>query len=116
MEKEFVPYELAVKLKTLGYDGPCFGVYIAGHLMITYDSIYNSTDIPVVKAPTFSQAFKWFREKYGHWSYIKEATKGTCRFYIEKFDEKFFNSETYKTYGEAELSCLEKLIEIVEQK
>jgi hypothetical protein len=116
MEKEFVPYELAVKLKALGYDGPCFGVYIAGHLMITYDSIYNSTDIPVVKAPTFSQAFKWFREKYGHWSYIKEATKGTCRFYIEKFDEKFFNSDIIDTYGEAELSCLEKLIEIVEQK
>jgi hypothetical protein len=70
----------------------------------------------VVTAPTWQQAFRWFREKYGHWSYIKEATKGTCRFYIEKFDEKFFNSETYKTYGEAELSCLEKLIEIVEQK
>jgi hypothetical protein len=25
MEKEFVPYELAVKLKALGFDEPCFG-------------------------------------------------------------------------------------------
>ena len=63
MEREFIPYELAVKLKALGFDGPCFGVYIEGHLMITYDSIYNSTDVPVVKAPTFSQAFRWFRDK-----------------------------------------------------
>ena len=27
MEKEFVPYELAVKLKSLGFHEPCFGYY-----------------------------------------------------------------------------------------
>ena len=27
MEKEFVPYELAVKLKELGFDDPCSGWY-----------------------------------------------------------------------------------------
>ena len=27
MEKEFVPYELAVKLKELGFDEECFGYY-----------------------------------------------------------------------------------------
>lgn len=61
-------------------------------------------------------AFRWFREKYGYWSYVKEVTKGTCRFYIEKFDEKFFNSDIIDTLGEAELACLDKLIEIVESK
>jgi hypothetical protein len=26
MEKEFVPYELALRMKTLDYDEPCLGV------------------------------------------------------------------------------------------
>ncbi len=28
MEKEFVPYELAVKLQDLGFDESCFGYYL----------------------------------------------------------------------------------------
>jgi hypothetical protein len=27
MEKEFVPYELALRMKQLGFDEPCFGRY-----------------------------------------------------------------------------------------
>ena len=27
MEKEFVPYELALRMKALGFDEPCFGYY-----------------------------------------------------------------------------------------
>jgi hypothetical protein len=27
MGKEFVPYELALKLKEIGFDEPCFGYY-----------------------------------------------------------------------------------------
>jgi hypothetical protein len=115
MNKEFVPYGLAVKLKALGFDEPCFAYLDCDRNFIFNETKTNFLDCEI-KIPTFSQAFRWFREKYGHWSYIKEATKGTCRFYIEKFDEKFFNSDIIDTYEEAELSCLEKLIEIVEQK
>ena len=121
MEKEFVPYELAVKLKTLGYDGPCFGVYIAGHLMITYDSIYNSTDIPVVKAPTFSQAFRWFREKYNIHSFIIPLIDEVG--FVYKYQARVHTEESaveiigeFETYEEAELACLEKLIKIVKKK
>jgi hypothetical protein len=119
MEKEFVPYELAVKLKELGYDGPCFGVYIAGQLMITNNSIYNSTDVPVVKAPTLSQAFRFFRERYNAvCEIIRKEDKNYSEFigwvyiYNKKIDVvSYWDS---KTYEEAELACLEKLIEIVE--
>ena len=120
MKKEFVPYTLAVKLKELGYDGPCFGVYIAGHLMITYDSIYNSTDIPVVKAPTFSQAVRWFREKYNIHSFIIPLIDEVG--FVYKYQARVHTKESaveiigeFDTYEEAELACLEKLIEIVEQ-
>jgi hypothetical protein len=62
-------------------------------------------------APTFSQVFRWFREKYN------------IHIRIEKYDETkwwanwgSWTSEVYDSYEEAELACLEKLIEIVEQK
>ena len=131
MEKEFIPYELALRMKQLGFDGPSFGVYIAGHLMITYDSIYNSTDIPVVKAPTFSQAFRFFRERYN----VQSSVKFThAKYSFEIHFEKLANGENppvmvwhfvdswlglnlslFETYEETELTCLNKLIEIVEQ-
>lgn len=110
MEKEFVPYELAVKLKALGFDEPCLKSYGT-------DGLLNENDHEMyLSAPLFQQGFRWVREKYGYWSYVKEATKGTFRFYIEKFDEKFFNSDIIDSYEEAKLACLNKLIEIVESK
>jgi len=41
------------------HEFPCFGYYVAGQLLITTDRVYNSTDIPSSKAPTYSQAFRW---------------------------------------------------------
>jgi hypothetical protein len=106
-------------MKHLGFDEPHFGLYgksEANLYKVIGDKFDVVDDIHFIKAPTFSQAFSWLRKNYGYWCYIKEATKGTCRFYIEKFDEKFFNSDIIDSYEEAELECLEKLIEIVESK
>ena len=122
MEKEFVPYELALRLKALGFDEPCLAYYNKKELFSFTQICNEPLESHYIKmsnrlcTPLYQQAFRWFREKYGYWSYIKEATKGTCRFYIEKFDEKFFNSDIIDSYEEAELACLEKLIKIVEQK
>lgn len=142
MQKEFVPYELALKLKPIGFEDECIAYYQMSltevehkedgksgpfgwkkgeisfekrYFINNFKGIdYSNEDWIEFAAPTFSQAFRWFREKYGYWSYVKEATKGTCRFYIEKFDEKFFNSDIIDSYEEAELACLTKLIEIAE--
>ena len=126
MEKEFVPYELAVKLKAIGFSSPySIGGYQGGAVFyyeegkLYYDGrpMYSSdSHAGQIDAPLYQQAFRWFREKYGYWSYVKEATKGTCRFYIEKFDEKFFNSDIIDSYEKVELDCLTKLIEIVESE
>jgi hypothetical protein len=138
MEKEFVPYELAVKLKTLGFDEPCFGYYVDGELRginlgieelggiepyyqrfgfhtLNNHDIDNPNKI-VVTAPTFSQAFRWFREKYGM---IFTLIASTYYYPSVSFINTDGNSEIelgeFETYEEAELACLEKLIEIVEQ-
>ena len=130
MEKDFVTYDQAVALKELGLDKPCFvyynpnGVFMWKILCSDEDNDHTLSIKDImehkaegyIEAPLKQQVFRWFREKYGYWSYNKEATKGTCRFYIEKFDEKFFNSVLFGSYEETENACIDKLIELVKNK
>lgn len=123
MTKEFVPYELAVKLKALGFDEKVFSYFEKGTVKIYTKSIYgwdcNTSFVTCVSRPTFSQAFRWFREKYNLLHYIGWVFK---KFYIVKVINLTNNnilphSEIrFTTYEEAELACLKKLIEIIENK
>ena len=78
MTQEFIPYEQALELKKLGFDEQFFAFYLADTLFTSNDIIYNSTDIPVIKAPLYHQAFRWFREKYelSSWIYNSNLEKG----------------------------------------
>jgi hypothetical protein len=120
MENEFVTYNQALALKELGFDEPINAIWLTNansELQLGFGSWINSNKSPdYLSAPLKQQAFRWFRDEYGYCSYLKEATKGTYRFYIDKFDEKFFNSDIFKTYEESEFLCIDKLIEIVKNK
>ena len=126
MEKEFVPYELAVKLKKLGFDEPCFKSYGT-------DGLLNENDHEMyLSAPTFSQAFRWFREKYGLYSWVQLHNGYIDDSFYKKlpitwtimehesgkeyYERDIDHNYLYHTHEEAELACLEKLIEIVESK
>jgi hypothetical protein len=132
MEKEFVSYEIALALKELGFDEPCFMFYEQGtkdkYLQQGVDDDYwgdyseprDWNSIPnkpwkpfcqCISAPLYQQAFRWFREKYDLHSYI-EGAYPWFRFYINSEDDR---CEGYKhlLFEEAELECLKKLIEIV---
>ena len=122
MEKEFIPYEQALALKELGFDEPCLAIYSFKDLRIgifsNLSSAYNT-----ILAPLYQQAFRWFREKYDIVSFVKKDYKDATAigFYfgidtLSHFDFIDFYSNSYKTYEEAELECLKKLIEIVKNK
>jgi hypothetical protein len=140
MNKEFVTYEIALELKQLGFDEPCFGYYVDGELRginlgmeelggiepyykrfgfhtLSNHDIDNLNKI-VVTAPTYSQAFRWFREKYNLFGqvnirtyYIYEISNDGITIKMVSQYDKLLN-----TYEEAELACLKKLIEIVKNK
>jgi hypothetical protein len=113
MNKEFIHYEQALALKELDYNEDCFGYYIGGKLFIT-TVVYNSTE-NVCKAPTFSQAFRWFREKYNLKGFISpiEYLDGTDDTYHWCIYNKCNSGNDQLTYEEAELECLKKLIELI---
>ena len=106
MTQEFVPYEQALALKELGFDEPCFGYYSEGELILNSHT-NNHMQRFRYSAPTFSQAFRWFREKHN----LKD------KYGVFPHHTIMFN---YIIGGgkeeEAELACLIKLIEIVKNK
>jgi len=71
-------------------------------------------------APTYDQVFKWFRDK-GYDCAVINKDKDQGKFYggyITYKGEEWSKSigSNHKTYEEARLSCLEKLIEIIENE
>jgi len=129
MEKEFVTYELALRMKQLGFDEPCFGFYDGWDNNKAIGGNYPCDGIN--SAPLFQQAFRWFREKYDFSHSINKTYRGQYMPYVngeelldmdteKKVDDNVIDDFGYKwlydSYEEAELACLKKLIEIVEQK
>ena len=123
MKKEFVHYELAVKLKELGFDERCLFAFdncstpMRCTDLRTSDQKFNGVNYnssSYTSQPTFSQAFRFFREKYNLYSFVFKFDEG---FGYETFKEGVTQTnESFDTYDEAELACLTKLIEIVEQQ
>ena len=120
--KEFVPHQPSLDMKELGFDEPC--VYYVDKNNESY--IYNFETHPdefiewcgvnVIPTPTFSQAFRWFREKYKLFCWIEKFHVDET--YIFQIPPANFTKIQghYKTYEEAELACLIKLIEIEKTK
>jgi hypothetical protein len=118
MEKEFVTYELALRMKQLGFNEPCLAFY-GDENDFSMDSSRKNNPFRKTEcvAPTYSQAFRWFREKYGLFTQPNRTVDKEGAWY-------YFSIETKRTdvcegsfsYEEAELACMEKLIEIVENK
>ena len=123
MEKEFVPYEQALALKELGFDKPCFNYYDGSknknsiNLGNGYVTKYMVSDSFTI-APLYQQAFRWFREKYKLNSLIIDSISYSWYFNINDMQIDDVVSEVlyFKSYEEAELECLKKLIEIVKNK
>jgi hypothetical protein len=105
MKKEFIPYEQALALKALGFNEKCIMHWWKGKLSYYQMGDFSPTH---TSAPTFSQAFRWFREKYDYIGFIYQPNE--TGYWAYSLEDK----AKYDTYEEAELACLEKLIEIVE--
>ena len=121
---EFIPYEQALELRELGFDGreECLAYY-------NTNPRYTKPSLDMVKpmdhefclpSPLYQQAFRWFREKYGLYSEIFVDDNKTFGFYITSFIEEGRLDKPitrqFNTYEEAELGCVKQLIEIIDRK
>ena len=122
ISKNFIPYDLALELKELGFNEECIMFYrgIENELVYSfeYKRFKNSqyVDKTSISAPLWQQAFRWFREKYNlHYIVYKNINIDGYDF-CEITIDGIINKNTFKTYEEAELECLKKLIEIAKEQ
>ena len=141
MEKEFVPYELALKLKELGFKEECMGLYeeVDNNIKLLYadpvvtlyllNTAKHEGRIYHCKSPLWQQAFDWFREEKDLLNHLtthlntwgEDGALETYYGYRIMIDKDGWKCDVweklskYETYEEARQACLEKLIEIVEK-
>jgi hypothetical protein len=132
MNKEFIPYLEALDLSELGFNEPCFGYYITIGEWFPASYPYSGTEYPKnsdmpdptwATAPTYSQAFRWFREKHQlvhHISWVYKKTYDGVDWFFQIKGINMANNNVlpheetrFGTYEEAELASLKKMIEIV---
>jgi hypothetical protein len=121
MNKEFVTYEIALELNKLGFDEPC----LVGYSTLTEKLEYYSRplvtkDSFTVDAPTFSQAFRWFEEKYSYFVDIRTDTTPNEILGFDytikswKFPPMFFGFFNDKREGN--IAVINKMIEMVKKE
>ena len=116
MEKEFVTYTQALRLKALGFNETCFAFFNGKHLDFNvwdweYPAGQKRRDIGECPlAPTFSQAFKWIIQ-------FPPLNKWRCN--IALYSDETYSIKDGKDAIHEYLSseeCLDKLLEFVESE
>ena len=124
MEKEFVSYEQAVALKELGFDEECLKWYTAMGRFIEAGKSNQPDYLPFAcSAPLKQQVFRWFREKYGLYSHVRESWSFDDTLeYVSQINGVHVNHgisdkpiNRFDSYEEAENACIDKLIELAKQ-
>lgn len=142
MEKEFIPYKLALEMKELGFNESCFSYFykLRGHWRLNHDygavalhptnsmlsAVSEASKEERFAAPLWQQAFQWFRNKHNilgeiHWEGSREIDSFDVRIVIlgehilsPKYDDyKLFKDLDYER---AQTTCLKELIRIVKKQ
>ena len=114
MKEHFVSYEVALLMKSMGFDEPCIGYWKTRDWLVeekTRTDGYTHAD-QECSAPLKSQFFKWVRDKFGICPNIEDEKKenGVYRFSYGVW------GYTCSSYEQAEESLINKIIEIIKLK
>lgn len=119
MTEDFIPFELAVKLKEKGFRENCLAYYTNNDILqfnyshkagAKYSDCYLShNSMPrnfisgkFFDAPTISQVLKWLREKKIHIGFGYSPRK-KWRYVVMYMDDRFYNKPTLAVDGFLEI-------------
>jgi hypothetical protein len=112
IESLFVPYQIALDMKSIGFDEPCLKLW---EKTILFTSLVDTSEFKKVvaerycPAPLYQQAFRWFREKHDLDVISKPHIRKTKKYVCDPVNIRL---EAKNTYEEAETACLLELINI----
>lgn len=131
MKRQFLTYEISLKLKELGFDEPCLMYYYKDdenklHSNISTSSLYGAmiseeglNTERQIKAPLRQQTIDWFREKHNihiivSGRLVNDPKKKTYKWEVygdfEEEPGKLYeglNKDYYTAYNEAILKAIE---------
>ena len=125
MHKDFTLYPEAFELKQLGFDEVCIYHYKKNNegehtshptfeMLTPFGKNHNILDSRV-SAPTYSQAFRWFRNEHGLCIVIKPIDDKKLDLGYNLLKNGLIMN-AHLTYEGAELACLRNLIKIVKEQ
>ena len=125
MINEFIPYNLALELKELGFDEPTSFYWennvirplpMKDEVGAFHFNRHARTENEWICAPLYQQAFRWFRQNNIDHSIVPMRVDDWHMYQYVIFTLDEVVETGFDTYEEAELACLTKLIEIVKTK
>lgn len=118
--KEFVTFEIAKKLRNLGYNIPFFFFYrtddkLLHHAMVSNSLVYRKEiDDEVIIAPTISQVLEWLRGKDIMVEILPVlCDDGTWSFSFRVQTKEFYDRsmKDYISYESAALACIKHILD-----
>ena len=129
LEKEFATHEQALQLKQLGFNEVCISVYSEKDELSPLQNmeVRNSNVPSYCTAPLRQQVFRWFREKHDLVGFSLPYSQSdeppfiyiiAIRSLVNNYDLSYDSviGEEYTTHEDAELACIDKLIETIKNK
>lgn len=122
IQNQFCSYEIAQKLKSLGFDELCMALYFReefrfigiNQLKETNSQINN---IDIIDAPLWQQSLDWLRKKHGLYVYFKPDKPnniGDVEFVIEKhWPDKIVCKEICMIYEHAREDGILKALTLI---
>ena len=119
MKDLFLPYQQSLELRELGFDEICLTHYWGENILNeAYGGWMKNSNTKYVMAPTWEQAFKWFRVNYNLIGLVEggyDNGKNIFTYVIwDGFKDNIID-EYFDTYEEAQLKCLVQLIKITKE-
>ena len=116
MKDLFVPYQQSLELRELGFDEICLTHYWGENILNeAYGGWMKNSNTKYVMAPTWEQAFKWFRENYNLIGLVEggyDNGKNIFTYVIwDGFKDNMID-EYFDTYEDTQLTCLKEIINI----
>ena len=129
MKEQFVTYEIALKLKELGFDEECFGRYEGTDYYLekwngvklepTHTTSQNTFSWQLASTPLWQQVIDWFREKHNIWIQIEmQYYDGITYTYtiIQNNGKVIKSEEEFHEYYEAREQAILKAIELCKKQ
>lgn len=132
MKGQFVPYDIAVMLKGLGFDDQCIAFYNGLHISYKIDDndgtespdIHTHKDIgECPNAPLWQQVFDWARRKYGINAIISPIADCYNITSITKYNEETKDNEDilpdnidwidFKSHYDARTTCVQAILLLI---